>query len=411
MFIPLCMLLLSGHLAGTEILRPLPRIGTQVTEDGLRAFVCRDTGKPFVPRGFNHAVLEHDSTGWHAAFNTGKYDPEASEAMLAEMARLGANTIRVWAWGAQNETGFCGGLQDTGLNEAYMDHFLDFLRRATAHGIYVIPILDQTPHNAHYNRINKEAGRDIDDPSITGHNRQYLCAGPLAAKAAAARDFVGHIRKADPGLLSTVLGWALANEICLLFTQGPFNKDNGEVRTATGRTYDMGDRAQRQACYDESILHWANTLADAINEIDPDAMVTVGMWTSDAHGRPPVNALIPDDRDPRIPPRPSVLGGPESRLDFIGVHIYPWDGTSKVRPETHERDKVVLPAIVGEFGVFKNKPIDTARLMMREMHDQACELGYTGFLHWVWDLSMVEGQTWSAVEEGLAAYLMGLACP
>lgn len=390
---------------------PLPLIGTQMDETGARFLARRDTGERFVPRGFNHTVLEHGSTGWHATFNTGKYNPEASEALLAEMARLGANTIRVWAWGTQNESGFTGGLKGEGLNPAYMDNCLDFLRRATAHRIYVVPILDETPHNAHYNRINDAAGDGVDDPAITGYNRQYLCAGPLAAKAAAARDFAAYIRDTDPALLPTVLGWALANEVCVRFDQGPFRNDTGEVRTATGRTYDMSDRTQRQACYDETILHWANTLAQAIKEIDPEALVTTGMWTSDAHGRPPVNYLIPDGRDPRIPPRPGILGGPNSKLDFIGVHIYPWDGTSKVRAETHERDLVVLPAIVGEFGVFKNKPIDTARIMLREMLEQAHTIGYTGYLHWVWDLSMVEGQTWSAVEEDLASYLMQLTLP
>jgi|GEM_PF-2235835 len=33
-------------------------------------------------------------------------------------------------------------------------------------------------------------------------------------------------------------------------------------------------------------------------------------------------------------------------------------------------------------------------------------MGYRGALHWAWDLTMVEGQTWSAVEEGLAPFLM-----
>ena len=168
---------------------------------------------------------------------------------------------------------------------------------------------------------------------------------------------------------------------------------------------------ERQACWDEGVLHWANTLAEAIRSVDPDALVTAGMWTSDAHGRPPASGLMPDGKDPRRPPRPSVLGGPASKLDLIDVHIYPWGGTAEVRREAHERALVSanrIPALVGEYGVFKNKAAAEAREMMSEMLRQAYAMGYQGDIHWVWDLTGVRRQTWSAVEEGIGAFVMGI---
>ncbi len=173
----------------------------------------------------------------------------------------------------------------------------------------------------------------------------------------------------------------------------------------------MADRNQRQSCYDETILHWANTLADAVKAVAPGALTTVGMWTSDAHRRLPINYLLPDDKDPRIPPRPSVLASENSRLDFLDIHIYPWDNTSTVRPEAHEWDALrnsEKPVVVGEYGVFKNKTIEEARVMMHEMLEQAYTMNYQGSLHWIWDLTAVAGQTWSSIEEGLASYLMSL---
>ncbi len=44
--------------------------------------------------------------------------------------------------------------------------------------------------------------------------------------------------------------------------------------------------------------------------------------------------------------------------------------------------------------------------MMAEMLHQAYGMGYQGDLHWIWDLTQVEGQTWSAVEEGIGTFVM-----
>ena len=126
----------------------------------------------------------------------------------------------------------------------------------------------------------------------------------------------------------------------------------------------------------------------------------------------PYGGLIPDDSDPRRPPRPSALAGPDSKLDFIDVHIYPWNGTSKLRVEAHEVELVqqgTIPAIVGEYGTFKHvSTIEETRVMLPEMLRQAYELGYVGQLFWSWDLTMMRQQTWSAVEEGLAEFTMQL---
>ncbi len=390
----------------------LPTIGIRKNEVGYAEFYNRDSGARFVPKGFNHTVLSNTSTGWHATFNIGIYKPDKMETLLTEMAAVGANTIRVWIWGVQDKTGFTAAPESCGLNAAYMKNVVDFLQRCTRHGIYVIPILDEIPHNAYYDNIAAQADIVSPTPQVTGYNRNYFSAGKLAAKAQAVKEFVQYIKDADAGLLNAILGWAFSNEAFVNHSEGPFNQDSGEVFVASGKQYDMGDKKQRQACYDESILYWCNTLVDAVKSVTPDALTTLGMWTSDAHGRAPVNYLLPDDRDPRRPPRPSVLASKESKLDFLDIHIYPWDGTSKVRPEAHEWDVVKnsgRPAIVGEYGVFKRNTIEEAQVMMREMLEQAYEMGYQGSLHWVWDLTAVEGQTWSSVEENLAAYLMELA--
>ncbi len=380
-------------------IKPLPRLSVDAN-----GFFIKATDERFIPRGFNHTVL---AKHWHATFNTDVYRHDSMENVLAEMHRIGANVIRVWIWGRQGDTGFTGSKKSQGLDGAYMENVVDFLRLAARYQIYVIPILDETPHNAYYDALMVDPAHEV-NPDVGGYNRQYLAQGPIAAKRAAIADFVRCIKESDPGLINTVLGWSLANEVFVNYTDGPFSPGEGEALTANGKRYDMTAKEQRQACYDEGITHWANQLASAIKEIDPEALVTAGMWTSDASGRTPVNGLMSDDKDPRVPPRPSALGGPNSLLDFIDVHIYPWDGTSKVRPDMHERELVTKPAIVGEYGVFKDKTPNQARTMFREMLEQAYAIGYHGDLFWVWNLVGVPGQTWSAVEEDLGAYVMQL---
>ena len=211
-----------------------------------------------------------------------------------------------------------------------------------------------------------------------------------------------------------MLGWSFANEVFVNTSDSPFQDMDSLAHNATGKVYDMAVEAQRQACYDEGILYWANTLADAVKAVDPDALTTAGMWTADAHGREPVNGLVPETgRDPRIPPRPSVLGGDNCRLDFLDVHIYPWDGTDLVSRTAHERDLLRgtrAAALVGEFGTFKHQhSTEASRPVLESLLGQAHAMGYRGGVHWVWDLTMApEHPAWSSVEGGLADFVMQL---
>lgn len=386
--------------------KPLPRIGVRATGRGAE-FCVRSTGARFIPKGFNHTVLGK----WHATFNTDLYDRERMETALSQMQTMGANTVRVWIWGHQDEHGYTGAETSLGLNPEYMENVMDFLRRAAAHDIYVIAVMDETPHNAKYTPIVAQGDAALPLPAVTGYNRQYMTPGLIAAKCAAVQDFIRYIQKRDPNLLSTVIAWSMANEVFVNATDGPFAKTEGQAEGMSGKAYDMADKASRQACYDDSILLCANAFAEAVKQADGDALVTAGLWTADAHGREAFNGLPLDGKDARICPRPSVLGAKTSRLDFLDLHIYPWDGTPKVRPETHEYEAVRAggkAVLVGETGVFKNKTMDEAKQYLREMVDQAYALGYAGHLLWVWDLSMVPGQTWSAIEGDLGGFAMTL---
>ncbi|MCX8065605.1 MAG: cellulase family glycosylhydrolase [Candidatus Hydrogenedentes bacterium] len=385
----------------------LPRIFLR--EKGGKTVFCTEDGELIVPRGFNHVVLEHKTSGWHALFNTNIYNPEEIESVLQKMSEWGANVIRVWAWGVQNEHGAFGMGEDDAINPRYLENFLDFLKKANKYKVYVIPIFDEYPKYGYFSGVAQELHikyGEKDLPLAEGYNRQFFWESLIEAKAKAIKRFIEKIKERDENLINGVLAWELQNEVYVKVDNGPFKDFESTVKLPNGITLKNDTPENRQKIYDMAILHWANQLAKAIKEIVPDSLVTVGMWTSDSAGRSPTAGLPHDGKDPRMPPRPSVLGGEECLLDFIDIHIYPWDGTSKVRAECHEHGLVKKPVIVGEYGVFPPLSIEESKRMLIEMLTQAYMMGYIGDLFWVWDLRDVSGQTYSAVSEDLGKYVM-----
>jgi len=387
--------------------KPLPRIRAERRPGEGGIFVEAESRQRFVPLGFNHTVL---AKGWHSTFNVGVYDPEALERTLAQMEAAGANCVRVWAWGKQGPDGFTGGRKSRGLNGAYMENFVDFLRRATRHKIYVIAIMDEEPRNAYYDWIAAKAERKETGVPITGHTSQFLTEGAIAAKAQCIKDFIGYVKEADAGLLRTVLGWELANEICVNYSEGPFSYKEGQVRPADGKVYDMGDFAARQRCYDESISYWAKRLSEAVKAVDPEALVTAGCWTADQSGRAAINGVEDDGKDTRVPPRPSVLGAKASGLDCVDIHVYPWGGKAEVDAQAHEAEQVKAegaPVLVGEIGGGAKAEWPEAKAQLERLAEGSARLGYTGALFWVWDLRSAQARV-SAVEDDYARQILGV---
>lgn len=388
-------------------LKILPRILLDEI-NGKKVFVKDGNHELFVPRGFNHVVLEHGNSGWHALFNTNVYQPDKIDSVLKQISACGGNVIRVWAWGTQNEYGFISNQTEQILNEKYMQNFIDFLRKATEYNIYVIPILDEYPKYGNFERIllQLHAQSDRDDLHVTGYNRQFFWNSFIKAKAIAIKQFIQYIKDTEPSLLSTVLAWSLQNEVFLMNSEGPFSTFTAEISLPDGSKGIVSTQEDRQKVYDKTILYWANELTKEIKSVDPTALVTAGMWTSDSAGRKPSNGLLFDGKDARFPPGPAVLGGNESLLDFIDIHIYPWDNTSRVNPECHEQGLVKKPVIVGEYGVFQNFSVEQAKTMLIEFLQQAYQMGYIGDLYWVWDLTAIPEQTYSAVTEGFAQHVL-----
>lgn len=389
--------------------KPLPRIGTRHRAGLPGQFVRLDTSAVFSPQGYNYTELSTD-THWHSMFNTKTYDSARIESMLAALQAAGANAIRVWAWGEVTKPdGWCGLPDSRGINPAYLENFVDFLRRCTAHLIYVIPVLDETPRNYYFSYITDKYDRSTPLPRISGYNRQFLTKGLIEAKAEAVKQFVTAVKKADAGLLNCVLAWSFSNELFVNGMDAPFSRSKGIITTANGRSYRMDIQAQRQACYDDGVVYWANRLSDVVKKIDPKALTTAGMWTADAFLRAPdggVNLTEGVTADQRYCPRPSVISSPSCKLDCLDIHIYPWGDSPIVNKKGHEWDALCKngkPVVVGEYGAFTHIPLEQAKQQVLTIRRQIKELGYTGGLFWTWNLT--GPGCYSGVENGFAELL------
>ncbi len=369
-------------------------------------FRLRESGRPFFVRGFNYIRLRD---GDHATFDAGtrstqaSYDPDRAEAMFAALSAGGYNTVRVFIIGrSRANPGIAGDYVTTqALYEPYLENVLDFLRRATRHGIRVLPAFGdgELPLNAYYRE--RMRGK--------GHNKNVtiLTTEGVAAKAEHVTAFLSFIKNREPALLPTLLGVQGQNEACLHARQWPFTETNGVFTAANGRRYDLAATAERQALMNEGYRHYHERLVAAAKSVDPAMLVTEGVFVPRAVGKDaPQHAGLwpgrtPDDRHP--PTLASLGAGP---LDFLDVHLYrtragesveqafrrDLDSTGFFAPGMAEA-RMTKPVILGEFGAFESveKSFAEAVGSMVQVRDLALRERLNGLLYWTYDCSEQPG--------------------
>jgi len=352
------------------------RIGVRVV-DGQGELFDRTSGARFVPRGMNYIRL----AGGHATLNEGHYDPARIDAALAEMARRGYNAARIFLG-----TG-SGGLPGPGnsLNPAFLDNAVDVLRRARAHGIYVLYTLDWLPESPGWSFAS--------DPGIENVNGFYLSKGGVAASARFFRELAqGFVDRGAP--LDALLAYELRNELYFTEIAPPFSLRSGSVQTANGTTYDVSTAAAKRQLLEDGLVFWIDQTREAIVSVDPTALVTVGFFQP----KGPNESRKGDDR--LIETREAIL---RSSADFIDLHGYP--GGDLTLPQIVENfglpATTIKPVILGEFGVERpsNPSNDDAVRTVVGWQMDSCRFGFDGWLTWTWD-STEQPDFWNAVESG-----------
>jgi len=384
-------------MAGEQV-KPLERIGVRAGEDGAQ-FVLKDSGEPFFVSGFNYVRLRKDHSTFEAATKKTEadYDPDRAEAMFGALSKAGYNTVRVFIIGRKKFNPGIGGNYKTtkGLYEPYMENVLDFLRRATRHGIRVFPTFGDggLPRNAYF--LERFKGQS--------HNKNtyMLTRKGIDARVEFIASFLSYLKDKDPGVLPTLLGVQCQNEAYLKADQWPFSKAEGAFTAANGKVYDLSSSEERQALMDEGYRYYHKHIVEAVKAIDPEMLVAEGVFVPRAVGKKPEEAAglwSGKYKDERYPPTLTTLG--EGALDFLDVHFYRNNGDETVDQAfgrnlastgffTPEMIKIrkKKPVIIGEFGAFDHveKTFEEAVDNMVVVRDLALKENVNGMLFWTYD--------------------------
>lgn len=386
-------------------LKQLERIGIQAGVGGAQ-FILKDSKKTFFAEGFNYVRLREVSDGgprdhatFEAATKTTKtyYDPEQAEVMFTALSKVGFNTVRVFVVGRQAAIPGIGGDYDTtkGIYEPYMDNFLDFLRRATRHGIRILPNFSDAdlPLNAYFRKQVRGEGH--------ARNLVILSREGVAASTEYLTLFLSYIKEKEPALLPTLLGLQCQNEASLNAKEFPFDQNNGNFTAANGKTYDLSNTDQRQALMTEGYVFYHDRIITTVKEIDPEILVSEGVFVPRAVGKDPMTdiGVWPREKgDQRYPPTLTTLGS--GKLDFLDVHFYRTHNSESVdeafgknlgstnffTPEMTEIRKQ-KPIIIGEFGAFDfvEKTTEESTQSMARVRDLALQEKINGMLYWTYD--------------------------
>ena len=352
------------------------RIGVRQGPSGME-FYDRLTGDRFVPRGANYhrwVIQPSPSEGTlyvDALFNTAFGELDQAEADLQQMATLGFNTVRVWKNACWGGVGGCIGDPAGGLSDAYLDNITEFLRMAKQYEIYVLLTDDWVPDDGGYSQ-------ELARTSFEGYNGVYLNEHGIAAERMYWEDLIrGLIERGAP--LDAVLGYELKNEAFYEAQLSPFTRSSGIVTTANGSTYDMANALDRQRMMEESWLYWIEQLRNAIQMVDPTALVTMGFFVQQEPN--PVR-----EGDLRLVYLDRVVR--ESQLDFLDFHLYPgYDLSMQEHVENFAmigaEDKLIL---MGEFGADKNNYVtpERAAASLQSWQVTSCVYGFDGWLLWTW---------------------------
>ena len=156
----------------------------------------------------------------------------------------------------------------------------------------------------------------------------------------------------------------------------------------------MAKPLDKEAMMDEALLAMIDGVRQAVLELDPTALVSIGFFAPQA----PNPHRIGDMRISRT--RAAIW---ESSADYIDLHAYPGsDLTLAQYLENYGMANMqAKPVILGEMGAFKGDfiSVESAAQALVDWQVESCKFGIDGWLLWTWDDTTL-GEIIPAVAEG-----------
>lgn len=329
-------------------------------------FIDNRTGETFMPTGVN-LLLKLGGGGGDRLF--AEYDPNWVDEQLDGITELGFNTVRFFLDMCMSCTADASGIKDD-----YLDDLADLLTRLEQHGLVALPTSNDVPDPGYSERL------PCCEPFGGYRNSLYLSAEGHEIAVEYWTDLIEGLQERGAPT-HHLLGWQLANEQFVLRDVPPIALTDGTVVAADGVAYDLADDDAVADMVVSSLRTYVSTVGDAIRELDPGALITMGFFSAEE----PTAGRRASDARWVVPDR--MLD--ESTLDFIDLHAYPglggtWDSIGAaygLRGRSFDR-----PLLLGEFGAFEQAypdPSEAAAAMAR-WQAASCELGFGGWLLWFW---------------------------
>jgi len=361
------------------------------------------TGAAFTPRGANYIRLADAGHGpYHSTFEPGQYSPTDAQGALNQLHHDGYNTVRVFVdagtWDFDHGLDTDPSPDAPWLNKAYLDNLVDFVDRAAADGVYVLPTFEYAPMNKHYADIAGGAR----NPNVDSTNLWYMDRGMIAAKKAYLTTIVAALGSRLGANRTDILSYEIDNEVFWQTDAAPFAAMSGTVVGVDGLTYDMSKPADRQQAGDASLVWYIDQAVAGVHASDPDALVSIGMFTNNAVGRAGFDGMLADPGARPMSPGNPVAIAKWSDIDVVDMHTYPSGGGYTPAADLASSDlgragvePMSKPYVIGELGARKDvygNSVTAAALDMRDRQIQTCSVdkGARGWLFWTYDTDLVD---------------------
>lgn len=343
----------------------LDRLGVRLNANGYGVFYNTVTGKNTYLRGNNY--FRGDPVAMMPInFRVGKYDREKHKGALQLMRGYGYNTLRAPLIYLD-----MGNPNGSGLNPAYLDNVIDYLKEAEANQIYTIFVIGYLPREGGY-------WPSVADPNFADQGSDFLQQLILqkefvAAKARYTADILTYLKNKGVNLAS-IVGWQIENEPFYDLNKKPFSLNSGLVTAANGKKYDMALPSDKRAMWEEGQVYYMNVVRQAMKAIDPAALVGMAFTTP---------AVFPTSYPGQ------VIN--QSEADFIDIHVYP--GANPGHTVDSELAQIPItnhakPIILGEFGAYPHiyPTLAQGALALQAAQIKTCaQHGFQGWLAYDWD--------------------------